>query len=89
MLYLLGEQDPNGPFRVNRDEIELLKDEGKDITLVTYTNGVHLLDGIDFWPDVAQWLSSGMIFWTSDKFRRELNAYNLIKRCSGLGTFID
>ncbi len=62
MLYLLGEQDPNGPFRVNRDEIELLKDEGKDITLVTYANGVHVLDGIDFWPDVAQWLSSEMIF---------------------------
>ena len=62
MLYLLGEQDPNGPFRVNRDEIELLKDEGKDITLVTYANGVHVLDGIDFWPDVARWLSSEMIF---------------------------
>ena len=62
MLYLLGEQDPNVPFRVNRDEIELLKDEGKDITPVTYANGVHVLDGIDFWPDVAQWLSSEMIF---------------------------
>ena len=62
MLYLLGEQDPNVPFRVNRDEIELLKDEGKDITFVTYANGVHGLDGIDFWPDVAQWLSSKMIF---------------------------
>ncbi len=62
MLYLLGEQDPNVPFRVNRDEIELLKEEGKDITLVTYANGVHGLDGIDFWPDVAQWLSSEMIF---------------------------
>ncbi len=62
MLYLLGEQDPNGPFRVNRDEIELLKDQGKDITLVTYANGVHALDGIDFWPDVAQWLSSEMIY---------------------------
>ena len=62
MLYLLGEQDPNVPFRVNRGEIELLKDEGKDITLVTYANGVHALDGIDFWPDVAQWLSSEMIY---------------------------
>ena len=48
MLYLLGEQDPNGPSRVNRDEIELLRDEGKNITLVTYANGVHVLDGIDF-----------------------------------------
>ena len=62
MLYLLGGQDPNVPFRVNRDEIELLKDEGNDITLVIYANGVHGLDGIDFWPDVAQWLSSEMIF---------------------------
>ena len=25
-------------------------------------NGVHVLDGIDFWLDVAQWLSSEMIF---------------------------
>lgn len=58
MLYLLGEQDPNVPFRVNRDEIELLKDDGKDITLVTYANGFHGLDGIDFWPNVAQWQSS-------------------------------
>jgi len=22
----------------------------------------HLLDGIDFWPDVAQWLSSEIIW---------------------------
>ena len=62
MLYLLGEQDPNVPFRVNRDGIELLKDDGKDITLLTYANGVHGLDGIDFWPDVANWLNSEMIF---------------------------
>jgi fermentation-respiration switch protein FrsA (DUF1100 family) len=58
MLYLMGEQDPNGPFRANRDGIELLKEEGKDITLLLYGDGVHLLDGIDFWPDVAHWLSS-------------------------------
>ncbi len=56
MLYLLGEQDPNGPFRVNRDGIDPLKEEGTDITLLSYSDGVHLLDGIDFWPDVAQWL---------------------------------
>ncbi len=55
MLYLLGEQDPNGPFRVNRDGIELLKQEGKDITLLSYADGVHGLEGIDFWPDVDQW----------------------------------
>ncbi len=60
MLYLLGEQDPNVPFRVNRDGIELLKQEGKDITLLSYADGVHGLEGIDFWPDVAQWLISEM-----------------------------
>ena len=57
MLYLLGERDPNVPFRANRDELELLKDEKKSISLATYANGVHLLDDIDFWPDVAQWLN--------------------------------
>ena len=62
MLYLLGEQDPNGPFRVNRDGLELLNEEGKDITLLSYADGVHLLDGIDFWPDVAQWLDSKKIW---------------------------
>lgn len=62
MLYLLGEQDPNVPFRVNRDGIELLKQEGKDITLLSYANGVHVLEGIDFWPDVDQWLGSEMIY---------------------------
>ena len=60
MLYLLGDQDPNVPFRVNRDEIELLKEEGKNIAFLSYPDGVHGLDGIDFWPDVAQWLSSEM-----------------------------
>ena len=58
MLYLLGEQDPNVPFRVNRDGIELLKQEGKDITLLSYADGVHVLDGIDFWPDIDQWLDT-------------------------------
>ena len=58
MLYLLGEQDPNGPFRVNRDGIELLKQEGKDITFFSYAEGVHALEGIDFWPDVDQWYRS-------------------------------
>jgi len=62
MLYLLGEQDPNVPFRVNRDGIELLKEEGKDIALHSYADGVHGLDGIDFWSDVAQWLASEMIY---------------------------
>jgi hypothetical protein len=62
MLYLLGEQDTNSPFHVNRDEIEPLKDAGEDITLVTYANSIHVLDGIYFWPDVGQWLSSEMIF---------------------------
>ena len=62
MFYLLGDQDPNVPFRVNRDEIELLKEEGKNIALHSYADGVHGLDGIDFWSDVAQWLASEMIY---------------------------
>lgn len=61
MLYFLGEQDPGIPFTVMRDEIALLKAEGKDITLISYSDGVHLLDGIDFWPDLAKWLSSELI----------------------------
>ncbi len=61
VLYLLGGQDANTPFRVNRDGIELLRAEGINITPLTYANGVHLLDGIDFWPDVAQWLDSEML----------------------------
>lgn len=56
MLYLLGEQDPGYPFTVLRDELELIKAEGKDITVISYSDGVHGLEGIDFWPDVAQWL---------------------------------
>ena len=51
MLYLLGERDPGIPFAVNRDELEVLKTEGKDITLISYSEGVHLLKGIDFWPE--------------------------------------
>ena len=35
MFYLLGDQDPNVPFRVNRDGIELLKQEGKDIAFLS------------------------------------------------------
>ncbi len=58
MLYLLGEQDPHGSFRVNRDGIELLKQEGKDITLLSYAEGVHVLEYIDFWSDVDQWYRS-------------------------------
>ena len=60
MLYLLGEQDPGYPFTVLRDELELIKAEGKDITVISYSDGVHGLEGIDFWPDVAHWLSSEM-----------------------------
>ncbi len=58
MLYLLGEQDPGYPFTVLIDELELLKAEGKDLTFISYLDGVHGLIGTDFWPDVAQWLSS-------------------------------
>ncbi len=61
MLYLLGEQDPGIPFTVMRDEIAILKAEGDDITLISYSDGVHLLDGIGFWPEMAKWLSSEMI----------------------------
>jgi len=58
MLYLLGEQDPGYPFTVLRDELELIKAEGKDITVISYSDGVHGLEGLDFWPDVDQWYRS-------------------------------
>ena len=57
MLFLMGELDPNGPFGANRDEILRLAGLGPDITLVTYPNGIHALEGTDFWPDVWTWMS--------------------------------
>ena len=58
MLYLMGELDPNGPYGANRDEILRLADLGVDITLVSYPEGIHALDGTDFWPDIWDWLST-------------------------------
>jgi pimeloyl-ACP methyl ester carboxylesterase len=56
MLYLIGEADPTVAVQPLRDEYEIMKASGVDITLETYTGGVHVLDGIDFWDDVAAWL---------------------------------
>ena len=57
-LLYMGELDPNGPYGANRDEILRLADLGVDITLVSYPEGIHALDGTDFWPDIWDWLST-------------------------------
>ena len=58
MLFLMGEKDRNGPYGANRDEILRLADLGVDVTLVSYPDGQHGLDGTDFWPDLWNWLSA-------------------------------
>lgn len=57
MLYLMGEADTAGPLQPTLDEFAELKSSGVDITLLTFPGGVHVLDGIDFWDDVRDWLN--------------------------------
>ena len=58
MLYLMGEVDPLGPFELTREEAAVLQSDGVDITLKSYPQGVHALDGTDFWGDVRSWIES-------------------------------
>ena len=58
MLFLMGEKDQNGPYGANRDEILRLAGLGLDVTLVSYAEGQHVLEDIDFWPDLWNWLST-------------------------------
>ena len=58
MLFLMGEKDQNGPYRANRDEILRLAGLSVDVTLVSYAEGQHVLEDIDFWPDLWNWLST-------------------------------
>ena len=56
MLYLWGEQDSTGPFQPTQDEFKRLEESGVDITLLSFPQGKHILEGIDFWDDVRAWL---------------------------------
>ena len=58
MLYLFGEADRGVPFGLMMEEIGPLKTAGADLTVRSWANGTHLLDGIDFWPEVRSWLDA-------------------------------
>jgi len=55
MLYLLGEMDEFHPLRLNLEELQVLIDDGLDITFVVYPNGTHALPEVNFWPDIDSW----------------------------------
>lgn len=44
--------------KLTREEFEHLKTSGVDITLLSFPQGKHLPDNIDFWGDVHMWLKS-------------------------------
>ncbi len=56
MLYLLGGADPGGPRGANLAAMEDLFADGVDLEVMVYEGGEHVLPGIDFWPDVTEWL---------------------------------
>ena len=56
MLYLLGGADPFGPRGANLAAMEDLVAAGVDLEVRVYEGGEHVLPGIDFWPDVTNWL---------------------------------
>ena len=58
MLYLFGEKDPGVPFQLMFEEFDDLEASSADITLVSFPQGEHLLEGIDFWDDVRTWLEA-------------------------------
>ena len=60
-LYLLGDRDALSPVRIVKDSIAALHAEGEDISMISYPDGVHALDGTDFWPDLEIWLSDGKV----------------------------
>lgn len=58
LLFLMGERDPNGPYSANRDELRRLANLGVDVTLISYAEGRHVLEDINFWPDLWNWLAA-------------------------------
>lgn len=56
MLYLLGERDPGVPLTPMLGEADALRGDGVNLTVETFPDGVHLLDGIDFWDVLSAWL---------------------------------
>lgn len=58
MLYLFGGSDATGPLGADLVVIDQLFAGGVDIQSKVYHNAGHLLPGVDFWPDVEDWLNS-------------------------------
>ena len=58
MLYLLGGADPFGPRGANLAAMEDFGAAGVDLEVRVYEGGEHVLPGIDFWPDVTNWLDT-------------------------------
>ncbi len=56
LLYLFGGADVAGPLQANLVVIDELAAGGVDVEQKVYPGAGHLLPGVDFWPDVADWL---------------------------------
>ena len=58
MLHLLGDNDQLGPLQANLVAIEELTAGGANMEVMVYNGADHGLPGVDFWPDLANWLQS-------------------------------
>lgn len=56
LLYLLGDRDRGVPLAPNLEEANALQAVGVDLTIESFVDGVHLLEGINFWGVVSGWL---------------------------------
>ncbi len=56
MLHLLGGNDQLGPLQANLVAIEELIAGGANMEVMVYNGADHGLPGVDFWPDLANWL---------------------------------
>lgn len=58
MLHLLGGNDQLGPLQANLVVIEELIAGAADLEVMVYDGAHHGLPGVDFWPDLSNWLQS-------------------------------
>ncbi len=58
MLHLLGGNDQLGPLQANLVVIEELIAGAADLEAMVYDGADHGLPGVDFWPDLGNWLQS-------------------------------
>ena len=56
MLHLLGGNDQLAPLQANLVVIDELKAGGVDLEVMVYDGAAHALPGVDFWPDLGNWL---------------------------------